>query len=49
VTEGKIMDTAAARERFSALRAAGGLVDSNELDEIWAPLPAVRIEDVLAD
>jgi hypothetical protein len=47
VTEEKLMETDLARKRFGELRAKGGHVDPNELDEVWAALPTVRIEDIL--
>jgi hypothetical protein len=41
------MDIAEARMKFSELRGRGGRIDPLELDEVWAPLPVVRVEDIL--
>lgn len=41
------MDADAARERIAAVRRDGGEVTIDELDEVWAALPAVRVEELL--
>jgi hypothetical protein len=41
------MDVNKARTRFAELRAQGGKVAPEDLDEIWAALPPTRVEDIL--
>ncbi|TDD84479.1 DUF4334 domain-containing protein [Actinomadura rubrisoli] len=41
------MDIHDARKKFHDLRLRGEAVDPRDLDELWAALPPVRIEDIL--
>ncbi|NBM18227.1 DUF4334 domain-containing protein [Streptomyces sp. GC420] len=41
------MDAEQARTRIAAVRAAGGKVSTEELDELWAALETVRPEEIL--
>ncbi|MEU4657955.1 DUF4334 domain-containing protein [Streptomyces sp. NPDC023723] len=41
------MDIDEARTRFAVLRGKESAVSADELDTVWAALPAVRVEDVL--
>ncbi|MGP2439884.1 DUF4334 domain-containing protein [Streptomyces sp. JW3] len=41
------MDIDEARTRFAVLRGKESAVSADELDTVWAALPAVRVEDIL--
>ncbi|MFJ4840989.1 DUF4334 domain-containing protein [Streptomyces sp. NPDC088746] len=43
------MDTDEARTLFAALRAKDSAVPAEELDAVWAALPAVRVEEILGE
>lgn len=43
------MDLLEARDRIAAIRAAGGKTTIDELDSLWAVLPAVRPSEMLGD
>ncbi|MFJ6853553.1 DUF4334 domain-containing protein [Streptomyces sp. NPDC091271] len=43
------MDIDEARTLFAALRAKDSAVPAEELDAVWAALPAVRVEEILGE